>query len=125
MITALLIEDELNARASLKKLLHLIEPSIEIVGETGFVKDALELIEQIPDQQLQFGGSMIIAPGGSILAEAGTTESIIHAEIDLSANNEAKVALDTDGHYSRADVFELNVNTDPQLGVIWNKSSED
>ncbi|PCI00434.1 MAG: DNA-binding response regulator [Flavobacteriaceae bacterium] len=45
MITALIIEDELNARAALKKMIHLIAPEIKILGETGFVKEAVELIE--------------------------------------------------------------------------------
>ncbi|GAB5489524.1 MAG: carbon-nitrogen hydrolase family protein [Parasphingorhabdus sp.] len=98
---------------------------LEGLVAVGGNHDAFELIEQIPDQQLQFGGSMIIAPDGSILAEAGTSDTILHAEIDISANREAKAALDTDGHYSRADVFELNVNTNPQPGVVWNKSAED
>ncbi len=29
-------------------------------------------------------------------------------------------ALDTDGHYSRPDVFELRVNTRARDGVVWN-----
>lgn len=95
------------------------------LSDVGGDKDASELLEQIPDQQLQFGGSMIIGPDGAILAEAGDADAIIHAKIDLSANKEAKAALDTDGHYSRADVFELKVNTDPKPGVVWKNSVED
>lgn len=95
------------------------------LSAVGGNKDASELLGQIPDKQLQFGGSMIIGPDGAILAEAGDTEATIHADINLSANREAKAALDTDGHYSRADVFELNVNTDPKPGVIWKDCSED
>lgn len=95
------------------------------LSSVGGNKDASDLLEQISDQQLQFGGSMIIGPDGAILAEAGDTDAIIHAEIDLSANREAKAALDTDGHYSRADVFELKVNTDPKPGVVWKNSVED
>lgn len=44
MITALIIEDEINARKALKKMIHLITPEIEIFGETGFVKEAVKLI---------------------------------------------------------------------------------
>ncbi len=86
---------------------------------------AFELIKQIPDQKLQFGGSMIISPDGEIAVEAGRAETILHSEIDISLNDEAKTALDTDGHYSRADVFGLKVNTEPKPGVIWGKRSED
>ncbi|PCH77202.1 MAG: DNA-binding response regulator [Flavobacteriaceae bacterium] len=44
MITALIIEDEINAREALKKMIHLIAPEIVILGETGFVKEAVQLI---------------------------------------------------------------------------------
>lgn len=90
----------------------------------GGDQDAKQLIEQIADQQLQFGGSMIITPDGSVVAEAGDSETILHANLDLSLNDEAKAALDTDGHYSRADVFELQVNTAKQPGVVWNAPTE-
>lgn len=89
---------------------------LELAGGNA---EALALFHEIPDQQLQFGGSMIIAPDGHILAEAGDRDEILLAEIDLQAGLEAKAALDTDGHYSRADVFELNVNTQENLGVNW------
>ncbi|MEO9469259.1 carbon-nitrogen hydrolase family protein [Parasphingorhabdus sp.] len=89
---------------------------LELAGGNA---EALALFHEIPDQQLQFGGSMIIAPDGEILAEASDRDEILLAEIDLQAGLEAKAALDTDGHYSRADVFELNVNTSENLGVNW------
>ena len=44
MIKTLLIEDELNVRSALKKMLQIIEPTIEIIGETGYVTEALEII---------------------------------------------------------------------------------
>ena len=50
MIRTLLIEDEINARGSLRKMLKIIEPTIEIVGETGYIKEAIKLIETLqPD----------------------------------------------------------------------------
>ncbi len=45
MIRTILIEDEINAREALKKMLQIIEPTIEIVAETGYVSDALSLIK--------------------------------------------------------------------------------
>jgi len=97
---------------------------LEGLEHVGGNKNAQELIEQIPDHQLQFGGSAIIAPDGEVLAEAGSDEMILATEIDLARNREAKAALDTDGHYSRADVFELKVNTSQQPGVAWGTSNE-
>ena len=90
---------------------------------TGGNEEAKALISEIPDTQLQFGGSMIIGPDSQILAEAEGKETILHAEINIADGIEAKAALDTDGHYSRADIFELNVDTDPKPGVKWGSES--
>ncbi|MGP1354013.1 MAG: carbon-nitrogen hydrolase family protein [Parasphingopyxis sp.] len=81
--------------------------------------DARALIEEIPDGQLQFGGSMIVAPNADILAEAGGRAEIIHAELDLDLIGQGLASLDTDGHYARHDVFELRVNTAEQPGVVF------
>jgi len=98
---------------------------IQGLAAVGKNADAMDLIEQIPNQQLQFGGSLIIAPDSSVIADASDQDIILHAEIDLKANRRAKAALDTDGHYARPDVFELSVNTDPKPGVIWDKTSDE
>lgn len=44
MIKTILIEDEINVRSALKKILHIIEPKINIIAETGYVSEALTLI---------------------------------------------------------------------------------
>ena len=90
------------------------------LNQAGGSDEALALIEQIPDQQLQFGGSLIIAPDGSVKAKADDQEAIIYTDLDLTEALEAKATLDVDGHYSRPDVFELSVNTDPKPGVKWD-----
>lgn len=82
--------------------------------------EAQSLIEAMPDEKLQFGGSMIIAPTADILAEAGSHDEIIHAELDLDLIGQGLASLDTDGHYARHDVFELRVNTAAQAGVIFD-----
>ncbi len=92
---------------------------LKLIGDSP---EAKSLFHEIPDQQLQFGGSMIIAPDASILAEAKTGEDILTAKIDLSAGTEAKAALDTDGHYSRADIFDLTVDIREKPGVNWTNS---
>ena len=86
---------------------------------TGNDAEAKSLIMEMPDAQLQFGGSMVIAPDSSVLAEAGSEDMILSADINLDAGPEAKAALDSDGHYSRADIFELNVDTRSKSGVNW------
>jgi nitrilase len=65
---------------------------------------------------LNSGRSVIMAPGGGVLAgplEGG--EGIITAEIDLDRVIEEKHSLDVAGHYARPDVFQLTVDNDPAL----------
>lgn len=93
---------------------------IDGLERVGGNSEALELIHEIDDQQLQFGGSLIIDPKGEVLADAKDQAIVLHHIIDLNDNREAKAALDTDGHYSRPDVFELRVDTSPKPGVKWD-----
>ena len=81
---------------------------------------ALALLNTIEGEALNRGGSMIIAPDARIVAQAGEGEEILYAELDLSERGQTLTNLDTDGHYSRPDVFELNVDTRAKDGVNWN-----
>ena len=66
------------------------------------------------------GGSSVIAPDTRYIVEPKQDESVmIHACIDTREIAEAHLALDTDGHYSRPDVFSLEVNTEPHNGVTF------
>lgn len=74
------------------------------------------------DTLIHTGGSAIVAADGSYLAgplydEAG----LVMAEIDLSAQLEEYQALDTAGHYSRPDVFDLRINTRAMAGVTFEE----
>jgi nitrilase len=81
--------------------------------------DGEALIRTIPDGQRIHGQSLIAAPDGRILAQAGAGEEMIFADIDLAEIGAGLAALDTDGHYSRPDVFELRVNTQQSEGVVF------
>ncbi|MCT2182776.1 carbon-nitrogen hydrolase family protein [Brevibacterium casei] len=64
------------------------------------------------------GGSMIVAPTGEILAgPVFDKEAILYAAIDPQAKVRSHLDFDAVGHYSRPDVFELNVHTEPQASV--------
>lgn len=64
------------------------------------------------------GDSVVIAPGGEIVAGPLNKETgILHSEINLEKAASAKRALDIAGHYSRPDIFTLHVNNSPQSPV--------
>ena len=73
---------------------------------SGFAPDA---------DVLSSGGSMIVAPGGEILAgPLEGEEGILTAEIDLTRQVEEKHSLDVTGHYARPDVFQFTVEEAPK-----------
>ena len=83
----------------------------------------LPLFEGIPDAEdgfLMRGGSCIIGPAGSFLAEPVFNQTgFVTAEIDLCEATPKKMTLDVVGHYSRPDIFTLQVDTSPQKNVDW------
>lgn len=86
---------------------------------------ALELIESIPvelSEQLLTGGSAVIKPNSEYLVEpVYTTSTIIFTELDLSSIIEGNLFLDTNGHYSRPDIFQLTVDTKLKQNVVFKK----
>lgn len=67
------------------------------------------------------GGSMIVAPTGEVLAgPVFDQETILYAEIDSELKTRSHLDFDSVGHYSRPDVFELRVRTDPQTSVTFD-----
>ncbi|MGB3165704.1 MAG: carbon-nitrogen hydrolase family protein [Alteraurantiacibacter sp.] len=90
---------------------------LERCGDDAVAK---ELLEAIPGDVLNVGGSLIAAPDASVVAQAGEGDETLFAELDLSLRDEGLASLDTDGHYSRPDVFELFVDTRPREGITWN-----
>ncbi|MEL6708717.1 MAG: carbon-nitrogen hydrolase family protein [Pseudomonadota bacterium] len=81
--------------------------------------EAEALFNRIEGEVLNKGGSMIAAPDARVVAQAGEGEEILFAELDLGERGQNLTSLDTDGHYSRPDVFELTVDTRAKDGVNW------
>lgn len=71
-----------------------------------------------PDEWVNPGDSVVIAPGGRIIAGPLRKEvGVLYAEIDLDRVSAARRNLDVVGHYARPDIFQLRVNTQPQTPV--------
>lgn len=85
--------------------------------------EAIKILEAMPgddDDLILNGGSAIVGPDGSYLAGPVFGEACtIYAELELGRITEGNLVLDTSGHYSRPDVFHLEVNDQPQLRVAF------
>ncbi len=71
-----------------------------------------------PEEWVNPGDSLVIAPGGEIVAGPLRKEAgILYADIDLGKVAMARRVFDVAGHYSRPDIFKLHVNIRPQASV--------
>jgi len=90
--------------------------------------EARALLESIPGEEkrrLQRGGSCVAGPNARLLAEpVYDSEILVFADLDLGRLAEERMTLDTAGHYSRPDIFELRVDTRLQAGVSFDESSD-
>ncbi|MEA1993045.1 MAG: carbon-nitrogen hydrolase family protein [Euryarchaeota archaeon] len=85
----------------------------------------IELLEAIPAKEVLNGGSAVIAPNTKyITGPVFDKRSIIYADIDPESIAEGHLVLDTDGHYSRPDIFHLNVNEEEQRNVSFGSRKE-
>jgi nitrilase len=76
-----------------------------------------------PDEWINAGDSVVIEPGGKIVAGPMRRElGILYADIDLDRVGIARRSLDVVGHYARPDVFQLRVNMSPLRPVEFESS---
>ena len=97
-----------------------------VVG-SGVIVSNSDIPEDFPDKNLLYpaseewinpGDSVVIAPGGEIIAGPMHNEKgILYAEVDASRVGAARRDLDVVGHYSRPDIFSLHVNTQAQSPI--------
>lgn len=63
-----------------------------------------------PAEWVNPGGSVVIAPGGDIIAGPWYRQNdLFYAEIDIAACMSARRSLDVTGHYARTDLFRLSL----------------
>jgi nitrilase len=102
------------------------------VVSSGVAIESRDLPEDFPgrkdlypdtEEWVNPGDSTVVAPGGEIVAGPMRREKgILYAEVDCRRAATAKRALDVTGHYSRPDIFQLQVNVEPQSAVKFNES---
>jgi nitrilase len=67
-----------------------------------------------PEEWINDGGAVVIKPSGAIAAgPLNRQRGIRYAEVDVEAARRARRSLDVCGHYSRPDLFSLEVNRQP------------
>ncbi len=73
------------------------------------------------DEWINPGDSVVIAPGGEIVAGPMREEAgILYCTIEPAKVGIARRALDVTGHYSRPDIFELHVNARRQAPIVFD-----
>jgi nitrilase len=104
-------------------LIHIAcEGRCYVIGSNQFIQKSdypehlkKEIAEDRPET-LSRGGSVIISPLGKVLAgPLYNEEGLLTAEIDHDEIIRAKMDFDVVGHYARNDVFEFEVNGQPDL----------
>ncbi len=79
-----------------------------------------EMLYPDAEEWVNPGDSIVIAPGGEIIAGPMREETgILYCDVDREKASIAKRTLDVTGHYSRPDIFQLHVNTQPQSPVVF------
>jgi nitrilase len=83
----------------------------QLITRDAYPENIIELVSD-PSTIHCSGGSVIIGPGGKVLAgPILDEEGILYADLDLEEVTRGKYEFDVAGHYNRPDVFSFKVNT--------------
>ena len=86
----------------------------QFVKKSDYPERYLDSIKDEPEIMSK-GGSVIISPMGEVLAgPLWDEEGLLTAELDFDILAKSKLDFDVVGHYSRKDVFNFEVNNQPE-----------
>jgi nitrilase len=89
--------------------------SNQFVKKTDYPEKFQEDLLEEPEI-MSAGGSVIISPMGEILAgPLWNMEGLLTAELDFSILAKSKLDFDVTGHYSRNDIFKLEIVNQPEI----------
>jgi len=84
----------------------------------------IDRIYPVEEEWINPGGSLVISPSGEIVAGPLSKEKgniIVDIDVELAASS--KRALDVAGHYSRPDIFKLEIDKSRQSSVSFKNDS--
>jgi len=100
------------------------------VAGAGVALRSQDLPDDLPERERLFsegedwinpGDSIVVAPGGDIVAGPLRNEQgILYADLYLDRVGIARRAFDVAGHYSRPDVFTLHVDTQEKRSIAFD-----
>jgi nitrilase len=77
------------------------------------------------DEWINCGNSVVVAPGGKIAAgPMHDAYGILYADVQLERVGIARRSLDAAGHYSRSDIFKLQVDRKPVAFIKLNDTGD-
>jgi nitrilase len=83
--------------------------------------EGIEDLAEMPEEICR-GGSVVVSPLGRVLAgPLYDGEGILYAELDLAEVVRSRFDFDAVGHYSRPDIFQLQVDERPQPAVQYSE----